>query len=207
MKFELSSIKKANEGSNESPYITYGKGQELRITEIELSKSQNTGNSRAILHVETKPIKEEGFVPVEGRSGKVGKIACGIYLKTDEQKTDFLSNMKAIAIAMDIEDEMNEISGETFIEVVEKIETLFASSKKYARFTIYAEEYPKQNSKIGIKLFLPRYNFVESLDVPMEKSKLAPFDESNVKHFKRLPAAGDLVKTNTLGGGTDDLPF
>lgn len=208
MKFDLSSIKKTEGGSNVSPYITAGRGQELKINQIELSKSQNTGNSKAVLHVETKPIKEDGFVPADGHKGKIGKVACGVYLKTDEQKTEFLANMKAIAESMDLSDEIEEIGGETFEEVIDKIQTLFSSSKKFARFTVYAEEYPKQNSKTGIKLFLPRYNFVENLNVAIEQSKLAPYDETNVKHFKKLPASGDTVRAAAVNlSGADDLPF
>lgn len=209
MKFDLSNVQKTESGSNQSPYITYGRGQELKITKIELTESQNTHNPKATLHVETRPIKDDGFVPVDGAKGKVGKVACGVYMKTDEQKHSFLANMKAIAEAMDLTDEIDEISGNTFEEVVSKIETLFKSAKKFARFTVYGEEYSKPNNKIGVKLFLPRYNFVENLTVEEDKSKLALFDKAHEKHYKKLPVAGDSVKTDSIknGSAVDDLPF
>lgn len=207
MKFELSKVKNAPTVSNDSPYVTYGRGQKLKINAIELSASQNTGNPKVTIHVETEPVKDESFIPVEGYKGRVGKVACGVYMKTDEQKTEFLGNMKAIAEAMGLSDEVDEIGGETFEEVVQKIETLFKSSKKYARFTIYAEEYAKKNTRTGIKLFLPRYNFVESLEVPEDKSKLAPFDKESNKCYRKLPSVGDTIKASTLGSDASDLPF
>jgi hypothetical protein len=201
MKFNLSEISSSAGLGNSSPYLTYGSRQELRINKIELSKSQNTGNAKAILYVETPPVKEDGFVGIDNHSGRVGKVGCGVYMKTDEQKTEFLANLKTIAEAMGLGKDIDMINGDTFEEVVEKIENLFVQSKKYARFTIYAEEYPK-SGRTGVKLFLPRFNFVESLDVTEDKSKLAQFNPLNARHYKKLP-------DNVVPDADDssDLPF
>lgn len=192
---------------NNSPYISYGAGQVLRINDIELKVSQNTGSPKAIFHMEGKPIDEEGFTPVEGAKGKVGKIACGIYMKTDDQKKDFLKKLKSVAIALDLESEINEVSGDSFEEVVDGCKDVICGVNKWARYTIFGEQYPKQDGRIGIKLALPRYNFVESIDTTEDTSKLVKFDISNPMHFKKV----DLNELNKIAGenlaDTSDLPF
>lgn len=191
------------ERQNSSPYISYGSNQILKINDIELKVSANTGSPKAILHMETKPINDPDFTPIEGHKGKVGKIAIGVYMKTEEQKKDFLKKLKTISIALGVEDEVNQVTGNSFEEVVDNVKSII-SGNKWARYTIFAEQYPKADGKLGIKLLLPRYNFVESVDVDAESSKLVKFDENNNFHFKKveLPQI-----TSTPVESTDDLPF
>jgi len=208
MTFDLSSIH-TPKGGAVSPYITYGSKQVLKINSIEIKVSQNTKSPKIILHMETRPVEIENFEGIEGAKGQVGKIACGIYLKNDEQKIEVIKKLKMIAVALGLEEEINTVKGRTFEEVISKIESVVCG-EKLARYSIFAEEYPKQEGKTGIKLSLPRYAFVESLNVPEEKSTLIEFDKTNPIHYKKLPASGD---TNNFHGSTladevvDDMPF
>jgi hypothetical protein len=191
------------ERQNSSPYISYGSNQILKINDIELKVSANTGSPKAILHMETKPITDSDFTPIEGHKGKVGKIAIGIYMKTEDQKKDFLKKLKTISIALGLEDEVNQVTGNSFEEVVDNVKSVICGNK-WARYTIFAEQYPKADGKLGIKLLLPRYNFVESIDVDPEVSKLVKFDENNNFHFKKVE---NLPQVPSVLEGTDDLPF
>lgn len=194
-----------------SPYLTYGSDQILKITQIELKFSKNTGSPKGILHMETKPITTQGFTPIEGAKGKVGKVACGVYMKDDYSKKVFLQKMKTIAIAMGLEEEINEIKGDSFETIVKRIEKVFATDN-FAKYTICAEEYSKIGGKIGLTLMLPRMAFVEALDA--DPSTLVVFDKNNPYHYKKLPLEAKEAFNNDLGGGgsvgsghDDDLPF
>jgi hypothetical protein len=199
MSYDLSKVR-AEEGKRISPYIGYGSGQVLRINDIELKFSQNTGSPKAVLHMESKPIKEEGFTPVEGHEGRVGKVSCGIYMKDDKSKDKFLQDMKRVAMALGLEDEFNEIKGELFQDVVKQITKVVSGKNKWARYTVFGEEYAKPDGKTGTSYILPKYNFVESVDT--EPTTLVQFDPSNKYHLRRLPE-----QTTVKSEGDDDLPF
>lgn len=196
MSYEMSKIE-SEDIRGTSPYINYGSNQVLKINRIELKVSQNTGSPKAILHMETKPISTPGFSPLDGAKGQVGKVACGIYMKEDKQKKEFLEKLKRISEVLDLREEINKISAETFEDVVEKISKLI--SGKYARYTIFGEEYPKEGGKIGVKLALPRFNFVARED--SDGSTLEQFDKDNKFHYKKLP------ENTEEESSVDDLPF
>lgn len=201
MNYEMS---KLSGPENTSPYITYGSNQELKINNIELKFSKNTGSPKAILHVETPPVVKEGFVPVEGFKGRVGKVACGVYMKDDFAKKQFLRKMLNIAAAMGIEEEVNKINDNSFETIVNKIAKVFSNHGRFARFTVFGEEYAKVNNKIGITLYFPRTNFVENLDA--NPSTLVQFDKNDPWHYKKLPAqTTESFHDETTGA--EDLPF
>lgn len=200
--YDLSSLGKS-QGSL-SPYLTYGSDQILKITDIELKFSKNTGSPKGILHMETKPFKADGFSPVEGAKGKVGKVACGIYMKDEFSKKVFLQKLKTIAIAMGLEDEINEIKGDSFETIVKSISKIFVG-EYYAKYTICAEEYEKPGGKIGLTLMLPRLAFVEAIDA--NPSTIVTFDKNNPYHYKKLPEKTKTEEFNTdLGGGSHGGP-
>lgn len=168
--------------NNQSPYMTYGGPQVLKINDIELKFSQSTNAPKAILHMETKPLNDPSFTPIQGASGKVGKVACGVYMNSDILKKEFLQKMKTIAAAVGVEDEINKIKSENFEEVVQRITNVIKN--KFARYTIVASEYPKSDAKVGITLSLPKFKFVESLDT--DPSTLVVFDKENKYHYKKM---------------------
>lgn len=210
MNYDLSKLNaEPNSNGNTSPYIGYGSRQVLRITQIELKHSQNTGSPKAILHMETPPIKTEGFTPIEGATGRVGKVACGVYMKDDYSKKEFLRKLLNIANALGIEDEVSAVKSDSFEQVVEEIEKVLTGKNAFAKYTVFGQEYAKPNSKIGITLFLPRTNFVEKVDA--NPSILVEFDKNNNYHYKKLPK--EEIETFREGGGDhsdpaiSDLPF
>jgi hypothetical protein len=212
MNYDLSKLNaEPNNNGNTSPYIGYGSRQVLRITQIELKHSQNTGSPKAIFHMETPTVKTEGFTPIDGATGRVGKVACGVYMKDDYAKKEFLRRLLNIAIAIGVEDEVSAIRSDSFEQAVKEIETILTTKNGYAKYTIFGQEYPKTNGKIGITLFLPRNNFVEKIDA--NPSILVEFDKNNPYHYKKLPL--EEKEEFRDGGGTvgnddsdvSDLPF
>lgn len=202
MNYDLSKI--STEGQEGHPavssFINYGTGQVLRINEIELKVSKNTGSPKAVLHMETKPIEDPTFKPIDGAKGQVGRVSCGVYMKEESAKQEFLRKMKLVAFALDLKDEIDQVSGKSFPEVVDKMAAVICGPNKWARYTILAEEYLKADGKVGLTNMLPRYNFVESLDV--ENSTLTKFDKDNKFHYKKLNEGIKIEQNDSL-----DLPF
>lgn len=180
--FDLSKLDTPVPLNSVSPYLTYGDTQVLKINSIELKMSQNTNAPKAILHMESKPINEPGFVAVDNAKGKVGRIGCGIYMNSDPLKREFLQKMKTIAAAMGIETEINKIKSESFEEVVQQISDLFRG--RFATYTIVASEYQKPDGKIGITLMLPKFKFVEAEGA--DPSTIVKFDKNNPYHYKKI---------------------
>lgn len=204
MSYNLGNLPERREKKN-SPYIFYGSNQILKINQIELVSSRNTGSKKAVLHMETKPVNEPDFTPIEGAEGRVGKIGCGVYMKTEAQKNEFFQKMLLIARSLGLEDEFTKISGDSFEEVVSKIEKVICGNK-FARYTIFAEQYAKTDAKIGLRLLLPRWGFVESISIPENESKIIQFDENNPKHFTKI--AKPEAEVGTLDDDGDlGLPF
>lgn len=197
--YDLSTVNREESKSDTiSPYVGYGTGQILKINRIELKKSQNTGSSKAILHMETKPITDENFSPVDGAKGKVGKIACGVYMNSEPLKREFLQKMKTIAVAIGAESQINEVKGDTFEEVVDKIEKVIKG--KYAKYTVVASEYAKPDGKIGITLSLPKFKFVEHENA--DPSTIIVFDKTNNYHYKKIPV-GETTKSGYTSNGSE----
>lgn len=206
--YDLSKMGSAD--GNNSKFIRYGSDQVLKITGIELKFSKNTGSPKAILSMETEPVTTEGFLGVDDAKGRVGRVACGIYMKDESSKKIFLQKMKTIAIALGLEDEVNEIRGDSFEKIVKQIEAVLVKGGKYARYTIFAEEYPKVDGKVGIVLMFPRTNFVEALDT--NAHTIVAFDKNNPFHYKAIKqgaVSGDYNtgSTNIPDDVPDDLPF
>lgn len=181
------------QSDNVSPYMTYGSAQVLKINSIELKFSQNTKNPKAILHMETKPINDTSFTPIEGAKGKVGKVGVGVYMNSDELKKEFLQKMKTIAAAVGVEDEINRIKSESFEEVVQKISNVIKN--RYAKYTIVASEYPKPDGKVGITLSLPKFKFVENENA--DPSTIVVFDKENKYHFRKIDQQSNSSYSNS----------
>lgn len=195
--YDLSDVQPEKpQGNVISPYLTYGSGQVLKISGIELKKSQNTGSSKPIFHMETKPITDPAFVPIDGAKGKVGKVACGVYMNSDALKREFLQKLKTIAVAVGVESEVNKIKSEDFEEVVQRITDVIKG--KYARYTLVAGEYPKNDGKVGITLSLPKFKFVESENA--DPSTIVVFDKENQYHYKKISSTG------VTGSGYENYP-
>lgn len=181
--YDLSKVESEKNQGVISPYLTYGSGQLLKINDIELKISQNTNAPKAILHMESKPIDDTNFTPMENAKGKVGRIGCGPYMNSEPLKREFLQKMKTIAASLGLEEKINQIRSEDFQSVVAKIASLLKG--KYANYTIVAQEYAKPDGRIGITLSLPKFKFVEPEGT--SPSTIVVFDKTNQYHYKGIP--------------------
>lgn len=165
--------------------------QTLILKDITLEESQNTGNLRPVFFMETEPITDKGWEGFEGAKGQIGKVSgnFGFYLKDKAQQDDFIAFLKSIMIAVGSWDKFAENEGQKDFdglkEAVNAVKPYLTGTS--ARYLVCAEQYHKlDNSGVGLKLKFPTRKAVESLNTPLEDSKLPKYDETNPSHFKRI---------------------
>jgi hypothetical protein len=180
--------------------------QNLILKDITLQVSPNTHNERPVFSMETEPVTDEGFEPHEDANygGQIGNISgnFGYYLKTDNQKLEFIVNLRDIMKAVGTYEAFMEKHGKTNFqnlqEVIDAAKPYLVGTK--ACYFVAAEQYQKlNNTGIGLKLKFPSRKMVEAVG---NESKLAKFDETNPNHFKKLQKT-----TTTSTAPVDDLPF
>lgn len=175
-----------------SKYITYGSPQKLKINSLSTEEAK-TGSKRVVFHMETEPIKTEGFEGENGSSGQVGRVRT-IWLKTKDQEKEFATNISIIADKLGVRKEVDTFDGdentsiEDFIAHLNKVIT-----NKYLYWAIKGEEYPKMDNGVGISLSFRRFGFVASLEEG--ENHLKPFDKMSTYDFvpyKKPEATSDL---------------
>lgn len=196
MNFNFKDVPEIKQGL--SQFISPGT-QVLKINNIILEKSRNTGNVKPVFFMESEPVTDPNFKGMDGAKGRIGKVSGngGFYLKEDSQKLEFISFLKTIAGILGKTEEIEALPGGDFEEIIDQAKKVI--SGQYAKFFVAGQEYPKDQNKVGIKLVFPSRNFIESLD----SNTLPTFDKSNPKHYKAIPK----VPGVTQGTKTDDLPF
>lgn len=186
------------------PFIRPGV-QTLILKDIFLQVSPNTANERPVFSMETEPITDEEFVPHQDAKygGQIGNVSgnFGYYLKNENQKLEFIGNLRDIMRAVGTYDDfMNQHGKVTFgslDQVIEVAKPFLVGTK--ARYFVAGEQYQKlDKTGIGLKLKFPSRKLVESLD---SETKFPKFDETNSSHFKKLE------KTVTPAEVPNDLPF
>jgi hypothetical protein len=173
-----------NSNNKKSPYLSYGV-HILKINDIECETAA-TGSVRARFRVESEPIMQEDFEGVDGAKGQVGSIF-GLYLKTQDQESDFLRCIAQIADAMGVRQQLDDIVAEDIKSYIEKVAHIFKG--KWARFLVATQQYLDINSgKTKNRLGFPKYDFVEPITVPESESKLR-FDKTKTYHFRPVQAS------------------
>ncbi len=198
-------FKDVSEQRGVSQFISPGV-QVLKINNIVLERSRNTGSIKPVFFMESEPITDPNFKGVDGAKGRVGKVSGngGYYLKDDNQQLEFISFLKTIAKFLGKTEEIEALPPSSFEDSVEGAKNVIAG--QYARWFVAGQEYPKGGDKYGIKLVFPSRNFIESKD----SSNLPTFDRTNPKHYKEIPkSTGEIAPGITPGRVStgDDLPF
>jgi hypothetical protein len=187
-------------------FIRPGTNIILTIKDIIFETSQNHNYKKVAFFMETEPITDENWEGWEGAEGQIGKIGVngGYYMKKQEDEFSYISNLKDIASKVGVLDDCNDIEAETIEEFTEKIKPYLIGTK--AKYFVRGSEYTKQNGNgIGLKLSFPKFNFVESLDIPDTESKLELFDETNQWHYSKLPTT--TYNSTSDSSKKEDLPF
>ncbi len=215
MAYNFKTVKETTEKRPTSPFLSPGSGLVLKINNIELVKSQNSGNPRPVFHMESEAITEADFKPVDGAAGRVGKVSGngGYYLNNDNQRSEFLGFLKAIARAIGRIDELEAIEANSFEDLVDRSKRVLCGH--YARYFVSGTEFSKPEGRWGVKLTFPNKRAVESVD--QTPTTLEAFDFNNPKHYKAVPhtqqdgfgvAQGSaFTPKTTTSNKTDDLPF
>lgn len=178
------STKNVKSSRRTSPYLSYGSKQELKITDILIQKFANNRALRVAFRMESRPVEDDKFVPVDGAEGQVGTVIARSYIAKDSDQTDFVKNVVlSIAIAAGVRNELDKVEADNFEEYIEKIKPILCG--KFCRWFIAAKEYMSADGKNRVKynLRLPRFGFVESLE---SQSKMAEFDKENKYHYAPL---------------------
>lgn len=213
MAYNFKTVKEPSE-KKPSPFLSPGSGLVLKINNLELIQSQNSGNPRPVFHMESEPITDPDFKPVDGATGRVGKVSGngGYYLNNDNQRSEFLGFLKAIARAIDKTEELEAIEATSFEDLVEKSKRVLCGH--YARYFVAGTEFSKPEGRWGVKLTFPNKRAVESVN--QDPTTLEAFDFKNPKHYKAIPKEEKGDNLGVAQGSTytpkttstkDDLPF
>ncbi len=204
MTFTTKTVKNEEKPRTASPYIGYGV-QELKINSFAVEKA-STGSKRVVFHVEGRPVTSENFQGVDGAKGPVGRIRT-IYLKSDDAKKEFVSNLAKIADAMGVRDRFDEIEADNFDDYLDKLAENGGSIFKgnFARFVVATTRQITTidgKDKIKDRFSFPRYNFVESV----EKDNGLTFDKTKAYHYKEERMEAPDMEAVAVTG-KEDLPF
>lgn len=179
-------------------YIGIGR-HELKINEITTTKSSNGQSTQVTFKVETSPITTEGFQPVEGAKGQVGTVKT-IYLKTDEQINEFVSQIALLADKLGVRTEIDSVQASNLEEYIEKVSPLLTN--KYFWGRVVGEQYVKNDGsgKIGTILHWSRYKAFNSLKEVEEKGieVMKAVDPSNTNDL-RPPRTTDTTSQQATG--------
>lgn len=198
--------KKSNTGSFEpkktSPYLGYGI-QELKINSVEVGTA-STGSIKLIFNVESKPITEADFTPVEGATGRVGRVSTSYLKENSDQYQEEFDRLMTMATKAGIDIMQLPV----YDNIQAAASDVVAKMKgKFLRFKVTAKYYWGDKDGTPVErynLAFARFKFVESLN---EESTLT-FDPANKYDIdKRLLVLPETQDTNTQGGEKNDLPF
>lgn len=204
---------KTNSGTGVSQYIGPG-NHELMFTGFEIKESSNSGRGLLKMHVETRPVTEDGFTPSENskNGGKVGYVDLGIYAKEGDSAFDErISNLALIAEKLGVRDQVDNISANNMTEFMNSYMNIVRG--RFANYLVGGTEYSRTDSEgnntVGIALRFPRFGFVASLDEGM--SKIATYDADNKYHLQKIEESksSDTSGTeySTSASDWDDNPF
>lgn len=188
-----------------SKYLSFGSNQVLKINDIELTAFGN-GIKKVTYHMESKPINSPGFEPEKGSQGQVGRVVAASYLKDERSEHLFvMEDLLTVALALGVREQLDEVQADNLADYINKAKPVLCG--KFARWLVGAKEYASADgSRIKFNLVLPKYRYVESLEVPEGESKLPPFDKNSSFHYKKLPTK-EVDGFDKKEKRSDDLPF
>jgi hypothetical protein len=134
---------------------------------------------------------EVGFVTSDGLEHTERMSLSGGAVKYTLQKLSTLASK--IVAAEEVSKDMS----------VEQLNRLLTGKKVRIKFS--AEEYVGTDGNTYTKAVIGLFGFCESIDVPMEETKLV-LDKDSKWDYKRLPSSST-AGTSTSKSNVDDLPF
>lgn len=204
---------KVESGFKPGKFVNLG-ANELKITKLEAVPSKKGDKYKVVMHLESKPVNEEGFEGHEGALGRIGKVDLSIYTTgKDSYMQDALNRLATIAEELDLRADLDSINGDTIEDYLGKVEKLFKG--KYLWWLIGGEEYEGKDDDGGLKIKffikLPQYGFVAKTEQDLlnkMKGKQWPNKETDGWFFKKLVGMdSDTLNKKAGEDPSNDLPF
>lgn len=152
------------------PGYTLGK-----IYGISLAPGYNEGSYQLVLNIESAPVGGdfEGFFKDKdneslGRfEGQIGRVKYSRWAFEDKvlpgniqinRDQNILKAFNAIAKALGIKDQLDEVDANTIEEYVAKASPIIVGANKFISFCLAGKEYTDKNGYLNYELFLPKAN-------------------------------------------------
>jgi hypothetical protein len=169
----------------------------MKITKMEVTTSRQKGTPGVKITLETAPVKDPSFQGYEGAQGQLAWLQT-IWLKTDDQISEFQSRIATIADKLGLREQVDKIEANDLSSYITQVEALLKGN--YAWWCIGGEERMKEgtdgSSRVVTDLFLTRYGFIRSGDEYDPNKPM--FDKGNKYHFKPLGAAAPAASQEAL---------
>jgi len=128
----------------------------VKINKVTTVKA-STGSSALEFHFETEPITTEGFKPVEGHSGKVGRVKT-VYINNADQEKRVATILSNLAEELGVKQQVDNISPDLTIEQYAEEFSKIVCNGEYVWVSLNGEEYVNSNTgKKGTALKFPSY--------------------------------------------------
>jgi hypothetical protein len=128
----------------------------VKVNNVTVKKA-STGNSALEFEFETEPITTEGFKPVEGHTGKVGRVKT-VYISNPDQEKRVATILSNLAEELGVKDQVDNISADLTIEQYAEEYSKIVCNSEYVWISLNGEEYARtDNGKKGISLRFPSY--------------------------------------------------
>ncbi len=207
---------KVDSGLKPGKFIGLGPN-ELKVVKLEKVLSKAGDKFKVVMHLESKPVTEEGFEGHEGALGKIGKVDLSIFTTgSDLYIHDALGRIATIGETLGVRDELDSIAADKIDDYLAKVTQVFKN--KYAWYLIGGEEFmgKDEDDKPKVKFFikLPQFSFVaptEDALLGKMKGKVWPTKEGTPWFFKKLVQMDKDTTVqddfNAQGKPINDLPF
>ncbi len=169
---------KETRGANQ--FISYGIGK-YKITDIEV-KTSSKNSKQCILHMETPPVNVPDFQGYNGALGQIGKAKMPkTWLVNEDHLKEFMKNIAIIGDKLGKRTQIDALS----LNGLQDLESYVTQVKavignKFLYWKLAAEVYFTSEGKKRESLFIPRYQFVASLEEGPDHLK---FDKDSIYDY------------------------
>jgi hypothetical protein len=151
---------KTNTNTQLSKYLSPGQ-HKVKITNI-IPHQSKTGSYKLKFELETEPVTQEGFIPVEGRYGQIGTVHT-VFMSNPDMETQVAQTIASLADTLGVRDAVNALpSDTTYEDWASKLTELVKD--QYFWVTLNGKEYINSTSgKKGVELNFPKFRAFASL--------------------------------------------
>jgi len=141
-------------------YLTPGQ-YKVKITNV-LSHQSKTGSYKLKFELETEPVTQEGFVPVEGKYGQIGTVHT-VFMSNPDMEKQVAETIANLADTLGVRDAVNNLPSDiSYEEWSQKLTDIVKDN--YFWVTLNGKEYINPvTGKKGTELNFPKYRAFASL--------------------------------------------